>query len=114
MLRPWTAQGVRFFQRQITPENLGSELAKHLSAGDLLIDLAWNIDCCEILAVVPRPRRALRQHVGRGVGPLRRRRRQAPHRADALLAAHEHPPHDGRLERAGPDGRGRARRQSRA
>ena len=49
-LRPWTAQGVRFFQRQITPENLGSELAKHLSAGDLLVDLAWNIDCCEILA----------------------------------------------------------------
>ena len=48
-LRPWTAQGVRFVRRRITPENLGAELAKYLSAGDLLIDLAWNIDCCEIL-----------------------------------------------------------------
>lgn len=48
-LRPWTEQGIRFVQAQITPENLGSELSKHLSAGDLLIDLAWNIDCCEIL-----------------------------------------------------------------
>ncbi len=48
-LEPWTAQGVRFFQRRITPENLGAELAEHLSAGDLLVDLAWNIDCCEIL-----------------------------------------------------------------
>ena len=48
-LEPWTAQGVRFFQRRITPENLGTELAEHLSAGDLLVDLAWNIDCCEIL-----------------------------------------------------------------
>ncbi len=48
-LKPWTAQGVRFFQCRITPENLGSELAEHVSAGDLLVDLAWNIDCCEIL-----------------------------------------------------------------
>jgi len=48
-LQPWTAQGVRFFQRRITPENLGPELAKHLSPGDLLVDLAWNIDCCEIV-----------------------------------------------------------------
>ena len=48
-LKPWTAQGVRFVCRRITQENLGSELAKHLSAGDLLVDLAWNIDCCEIL-----------------------------------------------------------------
>ena len=48
-LKPWTAQGVRFFQRRITPENLGAELAEHLAAGDLLVDLAWNIDCCEIL-----------------------------------------------------------------
>ena len=48
-LKPWTAQGVRFVHRRITRENLGAELAKHLSAGDLLVDLAWNIDCCEIL-----------------------------------------------------------------
>jgi homospermidine synthase len=48
-LKPWTAKGVRFVQQRITPENLGSELAKYVSAGDLLIDLAWNIDCCEIV-----------------------------------------------------------------
>jgi homospermidine synthase len=48
-LKPWTEKGVRFVRCRITPENLGSELAKHLSAGDLLVDLAWNIDCCEIL-----------------------------------------------------------------
>jgi len=48
-LEPWTAQGVRFFQQRITPGNLGSELAKYVSAGDLLVDLAWNIDCLEIV-----------------------------------------------------------------
>jgi homospermidine synthase len=49
VLAPWTAQGVRFVRGRIAPNNLGAELAKYLSAGDLLIDLAWNIDCCEIL-----------------------------------------------------------------
>jgi homospermidine synthase len=48
-LAPWTAQGVRFVCKRIMPENLGAELEKYLSAGDLLIDLAWNIDCCEIV-----------------------------------------------------------------
>ena len=33
----------------IAPENLGRVLGQYLSAGDLLIDLAWNIDCCEIV-----------------------------------------------------------------
>jgi homospermidine synthase len=45
----WTAQGVTFVQDRITPENLGSLLGRHLGEGDLLVDLAWNIDCCEIL-----------------------------------------------------------------
>jgi homospermidine synthase len=48
-LRPWIDQGVRFVWQRITPQNLGAKLEKYLSAGDLLIDLAWNIDCCEIL-----------------------------------------------------------------
>lgn len=48
-LEPWVAQGVRFVRQQITPDNLGTVLGQHLKAGDLLIDLAWNIDCCEIL-----------------------------------------------------------------
>lgn len=49
ILKPWTDQGVRFVRDKVTPENMGQVLAKHLAAGDLLIDLAWNIDCCEIL-----------------------------------------------------------------
>ena len=48
-LRPWTERGVRFVQERITPDNMGAVLARHLAAGDLLIDLAWNIDCCEIV-----------------------------------------------------------------
>jgi homospermidine synthase len=48
-LKPWIAQGVTFVKDRVTPENMGSLLGKHLSAGDLLIDLAWNIDCCEIV-----------------------------------------------------------------
>jgi len=48
-LRSWTAKGVRFVRKRVTRENLGSLLGQYLGAGDLLIDLAWNIDCCEIL-----------------------------------------------------------------
>ena len=48
-LKPWIAQGMTFVKDRVTPENLGSLLGQHLSAGDLLIDLAWNIDCCEIV-----------------------------------------------------------------
>ena len=49
VVRPYTAQGVTFVQDRITPENLGALLGRHLGDGDLLVDLAWNIDCCEIL-----------------------------------------------------------------
>ncbi len=49
LLKPWTAKGVRYVRKRVTPENMGSLLGQHLQAGDLLIDLAWNIDCCEIL-----------------------------------------------------------------
>ena len=48
-LRKWTSKGVRFVRGRITEENMGSVLARHLGPGDLLIDLAWNIDACEIL-----------------------------------------------------------------
>ncbi len=49
LLKPWTAQGVCFEQERLTPENLGRVLGTYLAAGDMLIDLAWNIDCCEIV-----------------------------------------------------------------
>ncbi len=48
-LKEWTKQGVKFVRDRVTPENLGTLLGKYLGAGDLLLDLAWNIDCCEIL-----------------------------------------------------------------
>ena len=47
--RQWTAQGARFIKECVTPENLGAVLGTLLKPGDLLIDLAWNIDCCELL-----------------------------------------------------------------
>lgn len=48
-LRKWTSKGVRFVRDRVTEENMSALLAKHVGPGDLLIDLAWNIDACEIL-----------------------------------------------------------------
>jgi homospermidine synthase len=48
-LKPWIEQGMTFVKERVTPENLGSLLGQYLSPGGLLIDLAWNIDCCEIV-----------------------------------------------------------------
>ncbi len=45
----WTAQGVKFLRDRVTKENLGSLLGSLLGKGDMLVDLAWNIDCCVIL-----------------------------------------------------------------
>lgn len=49
ILRPWTNRGVKFVHKRVTRENMGSLLGRYVGEGDLLIDLAWNIDCCEIL-----------------------------------------------------------------
>jgi len=49
VLEPWLARGVRFVRKRVAPSNLSATLAKYLSPGDFLIDLAWNIDCCELL-----------------------------------------------------------------
>ncbi len=49
VLRPWIARGVTLVKDRVAEDNLGSLLGAHLSAGDLLIDLAWNIDCGDIL-----------------------------------------------------------------
>jgi homospermidine synthase len=48
-LAPWLKRGVTFVRNRVTRDNMGALLSKYLEAGDLLIDLAWNIDCCEIL-----------------------------------------------------------------
>jgi len=48
-LKPMLAKGVKYVRAQVAKKNMSSLLGKYLSAGDMLIDLAWNIDACEIL-----------------------------------------------------------------
>ena len=48
-LKPWIKRGLRFERKRITQENMDSVLSEFLPKGGLLIDLAWNIDCCEIV-----------------------------------------------------------------
>jgi homospermidine synthase len=48
-LSPWLKRGVKFVRKRVTRQNMGALLGRHLGPGDLLVDLAWNIDCCEIL-----------------------------------------------------------------
>src|SRR5208337_2663827 len=48
-LKSCTRKGLTFVRHRITQDNLKATLTKYLSPGDLLIDLAWNIDCCDLL-----------------------------------------------------------------
>ena len=48
-LQAWTSRGIRFFRRKVTPDTLDRILSEYLDEGGLLIDLAWDIDCCEIM-----------------------------------------------------------------
>lgn len=48
-LEPHIQKGLKFFKKRINPGNLSKILKEFLSTGDILIDLAWNIDCCELL-----------------------------------------------------------------
>ena len=43
------AQGVTYEQERVTPENIDAFLSERVGSGDLLLDLAWNIDCNTIL-----------------------------------------------------------------
>ena len=45
----WIPAGTVYRPQKITPDNINTILSQHLSSGDLLIDLAWNIDCKTIL-----------------------------------------------------------------
>ncbi len=42
-------QGVNYLLHKIMPHNLAESLEKLVTQGDLIIDLAWNIDCVDIL-----------------------------------------------------------------
>ena len=48
-LKQWLEKGVAFCQERITPINMAQELGKYVSPGGLIIDLAWNIGCEDIL-----------------------------------------------------------------
>jgi len=50
LLRPWIAKGISFFQERVTPINIYQQLSKHAARGGLVIDLAWNIGCVDILS----------------------------------------------------------------
>ncbi|HET6486516.1 MAG TPA: saccharopine dehydrogenase NADP-binding domain-containing protein, partial [Spirochaetia bacterium] len=49
LLREWMGRGATVVRDRVTPANLGALLGNHLSRGDLLVDLAWNIDAGDIL-----------------------------------------------------------------
>jgi homospermidine synthase len=42
-------KGVRYVIDRITPDNMDQVLAFHVGPGDLIIDLAWNIACVDLL-----------------------------------------------------------------
>lgn len=48
-LKEMTDKGVTFVQHKITKQNLASTLSKYLRKGGLLIDLAWNIGCEDMI-----------------------------------------------------------------
>lgn len=49
LIKPFTAEGVKFKRDKITPQKIEKQLAEHVGPGDLIIDLAWNIDCITLL-----------------------------------------------------------------
>ena len=48
-LRPWTAKGVRYVRERVTAINLARLLSTHVEAGGIIVDLAWSIDCFDIM-----------------------------------------------------------------
>ncbi len=44
------AAGARYVRHRITPDNLASTLGEHLRAGDMLINLTWNIGAEDIIS----------------------------------------------------------------
>ncbi len=46
---PWTRKGIRYSQERLTPLNIAKILSKYVSAGGMIIDLSWNIECMDML-----------------------------------------------------------------
>jgi len=92
---------VKFARQRVTRENLDTLLRKYLKAGDLLIDLAWNIDCCEILQWC-HDRGVLYVNTSVELWDPTKTPRAPRAEDDPLLAAHEHPPPDAKWSKPGP------------
>jgi homospermidine synthase len=48
-LRFWIQKGIKFIREKITPLNMAHILSQYVSSGGLVIDLAFNIDCIDIV-----------------------------------------------------------------
>ena len=48
-LKPLLDQGVKFVRDRISPERYAQQLAEHVGPGDLIVDLAWNIETAALL-----------------------------------------------------------------
>ena len=48
-LQPWIKRGVKYYQERVTPININQLLSRHVSLGGMVIDLAWNIECLDML-----------------------------------------------------------------
>ncbi len=48
-LKDWMKRGIKYSQERITPLNIARVLSKHVSAGGLVVDLSWNIECLDML-----------------------------------------------------------------
>lgn len=48
-LKPWIDRGITYCQERLTPINMSQLLSKYVGPGGLIIDLAWNIDCMDML-----------------------------------------------------------------
>ncbi len=42
-------RGVKYVQERITPDHFQEQLGRHLGAGDILLDLAWNLETTDLL-----------------------------------------------------------------
>ena len=48
-LKHWIDRGIKFVQLRITPQNLARTLSAYVNGGGLIVDLAWNVDCLDVL-----------------------------------------------------------------
>ena len=104
----------RTHRRKLTRQNMASLLAKYVGPGDLLIDLAWNIDAARSASIGATTTGVLSINTSRPrCGTPTSRQKQAPNEEDALP-----PPSPAgtwrRGRRNGPTVVGRARRQPRS